>query len=145
VTDHSKLSPGFSAPEAKILVVDDLPTDIKITTEMIHPCGATVYVSLSGAQAVEMVQNERYDLVFMDQIMPEMDGIETVSRIRSLADDDGYFHNLPIVVLTASTLDGLKESFSSQGIDGFITKPVNQEKLFEIIKKLLPADKIIRP
>ena len=145
MTDHSKLSPGFSAPEAKILIVDDLPTDVKIATEMIHPCGAQIYAALSGAQAFEMVQNERYDLVFMDQIMPEMDGIETVSRIRSLADDDGYFHNLRIVVITASTLDGLEESFSSQGIDGFITKPVNQEKLFEIIKKLLPADKIIFP
>ena len=137
--------PCFSAPEARILIVDDTPTEIRTTAEMINPCGAKVFISLGGAQAIEMVQNERYDLVFMDQVMPEVDGMETVSRIRALKDDDGYFQNLPIVVLTASTLDGLEEYFAGQGIDGFITKPIMQEKILGVIEKLLPAEKVIRP
>ena len=135
----------FSAPEAKILIVDDIPTNIRTTKEILRPCGAKVYISLSGAKAIEMLQHERYDLVFMDQMMPEMNGMEAISRIRDLPSDDGYFRKLPIVVLTANSLDGLEEVLvGTIGASGFLTKPIDQEKIFDIIEKMLPAEKVIR-
>ena len=143
-TQHTNLLPQFTAPEAKVLIVDDTPTDIRIARELLIPCGVKVYISRSGTEAIEMVQKERYDLVFMDQMMPGMGGMEVISRIRDLSADDGYFRNLPIVALTASTLDGLEEIFAEMGANGFITKPIDQAKLFDIIEKLLPAEKVIR-
>ena len=139
----------FTAPEAKVLVVDDVPANIRATKEMMDPCGVKVYVSLSGAKAVEMVQKEHYDLVFMDQIMPEMDGIETIAKIRTLnhtpsdTRNDDYFQKLPIVLLTANATEESEEALALKGINGWITKPVDQVLLFDTIQKLLPAEKII--
>ena len=142
---NSNGSPRFTAPEAKVLIVDDVPTNVRVVKEVMSPCGVKVYVSLSGAKAVEMVQKGRYDLVFMDQMMPEMDGMEAVRRIRALGGGDDYFSKLPIVLLTANEATETEETLDRQGINGWITKPVNPVEIFGLLEKLLPAEKIIRP
>ena len=142
----------FTAPEAKVLIVDDIPANIRATKELIDPCAVKVYISLNGAKAVEMVQKEHYDLVFMDQIMPEMDGIETIAKIRALKHIPGdasggtqgdYFQKLPIVLLTANATEESEEALAQKGINGWLTKPVDPAALFDTIEKLLPAEKII--
>jgi CheY-like chemotaxis protein len=136
--------PHFTAPTAKVLVVDDLPTNIRLVKELLNLCGIKTYVSLSGAKAIEMIQKERYDLVFMDQEMPEMDGIKTIAAIRDMNGNDNYFCDLPIVMLTANETLETDEELAQKGINGYLTKPLDTEKLFSTLEKLLPADKVIR-
>jgi CheY-like chemotaxis protein len=138
---------------AKILVVDDIPTNIRAVKEILGHFDAKVYISTSGAKAIEMIQKEHYDLVFMDQMMPDMDGMETIARIRALGSGDsglaggpsgGYFRELPIVMLTANTAMETDEALVQKGINGYLTKPVNTEQLSAALKKWLPAG-IIEP
>ena len=134
--------PRFTAPDAKSLVVDDFSINIRLIKELVGPYGIKTYASLSGARAVEMVQRERYDLVFMDVMMPEMDGLETVSRIRALGDGDAaeYFRRLPIVLLSANKVEG---PLAELGVSGFMVKPIVVAGLFDILEKLLPSEKIL--
>ena len=143
---ENNMKARFTAPEAKVLVVDDLPANIRIVKELMSPCGVKTFVSLSGEKAIELIQKDTFDLVFMDQMMPEMDGMETISRIRALAenggDKSGYYRTLPIVLLTANAVTETKEELDRLGINGYITKPINPARLFDTIEKLLPPEKI---
>ena len=136
----------FFAPDAKILVVDDLPANIRIVKELMSPCGVKTYASLSGEKAIELIQKDTFDLVFMDQMMPEMDGMETIARIRALAenggDKSGYYRTLPIVLFTANAVKETQEELGRMGINGCITKPIDPARLLGIIEKLLPPEKI---
>ena len=137
----------FTAAETKILVVDDLPANIRIVKELMSPYGIKTYASLSGEKAIELIQKDFFDLVFMDQIMPEMDGMETTARIRALAENggskSGYYRTLPIVLLTANAVSETEEELGRLGINGCILKPIDPERLFDIIAKLIPPEKII--
>ena len=142
--DRQTTSHRFSAPDAKILVVDDLAVNIRFIKELLSPCGIKTYACLSGARAVEMVQRERYDLVLMDMMMPEMDGLETVSRIRALGsggEADEYFRRLPIVLLSANEIEGHDETLARLGINECMLKPINVAKLFTVLEKLLLGDR----
>jgi len=142
-------SPRFTAQNVKVLVVDDLAINIRFIKELMNPCGIKTYACLSGARAVEMVQRERYDLVFMDMMMPEMDGLETVSRIRALGAGDRqdgdaeYFRQLPIVLFSANEITGQDETLARLGISDCMEKPVAVAKLFDILERLLPPEKIL--
>ena len=138
---NTRLTARFTAPEAKILIVDDLPTNIRIIQKLLGLCEVKVYISLSGANAIEMVRKESYDLILMDQMMPEMDGMETITAIRAL--EGSHFQKLPIVLITANTITDTDETLLQQGINGYIAKPVSAVKLFAILEKLLPPEKII--
>jgi len=142
------VSPRFTAPSAKILAVDDLAANIRFLKELMSPCLVKTYASLSGARAIEMIQKERYDLVFMDILMPEIDGLETISRIRSLGagrtDDEGaYFQRLPIVLLSANEIDERDEALARIGVSDCMVKPIVVAKLFDILERLLPAEKVV--
>jgi CheY-like chemotaxis protein len=89
-----------------------------------------------------MVQNKRYDIVFMDHMMPEMDGIETTRNIRALEGD--YYRNLPIIALTANAIIGIKEMFLSNGFNDYISKPIEILKLNDTLAAWIPAEKQIQ-
>ena len=139
--------PRYRAPEAKVLVIDDMPTNIRLIKELLAPCEVKLYIALSGAKAIAMVEKEYYDLIFMDHMMPEMDGLETSSRIRALKSENSdlsrYYRTVPIILLTANLEPGTDESLSQYGINGCITKPIDLEKLYGTIERMLPPDKII--
>ncbi|MCL2192177.1 MAG: response regulator [Treponema sp.] len=135
--------PKFTAPGAKILVVDDLAINIRFIKELMNPYGIKTYACLNGARAVEMVQKERYDLIFMDMMMPEMDGLETISHIRELGAGDEYFRQLPIVLLSASEVEGQGKTLAQLGINYRMVKPIAAAKLFEVLERLLPSEKIL--
>ena len=105
------------------------------------PYKMLVDVSVSGADAIRAVKAARYDLVFMDHMMPEMDGIETVARIRKLAKTDPYFETLPIIALTANAVAGSKKMFKQNGFNDFLSKPIDVFKLNSMLEKWLPKDK----
>jgi len=134
----------FSAPKAKILIVDDIKTNLVVSEGLLQPYEMQIDLCKSGREAIEAVKSNRYDLVLMDHMMPTMNGIEATKRIRSLS-DDAYYQNLPIVALTANAISGVKKIFLDSGFNDFISKPIDIVKLNSIIEKWIPEEKHERP
>jgi signal transduction histidine kinase/CheY-like chemotaxis protein len=132
--------PDFSAPTATVLVVDDVPTNLRVAKEFLDFYGIAAETCAGGAEAPAMVAGKRYDLIFMDHMMPEVDGLEAVRRIRRTGGDD-YFRTVPIVALTANAVVGRKEMFLENGFNDFLSKPVEAQALDAILKKWLPPEK----
>jgi len=131
----------FAAPDARILIVDDISTNLRVAKELMAPYNMIIHTCLSGSEALNMVKNNHYDMVFMDHMMPGMDGIEATNFIRNLETGDGYYKNLPIIALTANAVSGQREMFLENDINDFLAKPIDIQKLNEILEAWLPAEK----
>lgn len=125
------------APDAKILIVDDNKVNLRVTAQLLSQYGIKCSTADSGKKAIEMVKSSYYDLVFMDHMMPELDGVDTTKIIRSQG--DAYSKGLPIVALTANAVSGAKEMFLESGLNDFISKPIQLPQLEKILAKWLPA------
>jgi signal transduction histidine kinase/CheY-like chemotaxis protein/HPt (histidine-containing phosphotransfer) domain-containing protein len=134
----------LTAPAARVLVVDDIATNLRVAAELMAPYKMTIDTCLSGIEAIELVREYRYDLVFMDHMMPQMDGIRATAIIREMGKQDPYYRNLPIVALTANALVGQREMFLQNGIDDFLAKPIEMSKLNAILEQWLPREKQIK-
>ena len=134
----SYASGSIFAPEAKVLVVDDNAVNLKVAAGLLNISKIKADTASNGMRAVEMVRDKDYDLVFMDHMMPDMDGVDTTIAIRSLG---GKYTQLPIVALTANAVGGVREMFKAEGLDDFLAKPIEISKLNAILKKWLPEDK----
>jgi signal transduction histidine kinase/CheY-like chemotaxis protein len=141
-TSHKQKGEQFIAPGARMLVVDDINTNLVVTAGLLALYRSQVDTCTSGAEAIVMVQRERYDVIFMDHMMPEMDGIEAVRIIRALEGE--YYRQVPIIALTANALIGMKEMFLSNGFNDYLSKPIVISKLDDILAVWIPADKQIR-
>jgi len=133
------------APTSQILLVDDIQTNLTVGAGLLRLCGIMSDVAISGAEAIELVKAKDYDIVFMDHMMPEMDGIETMQKIRELGEK---YRKLPIVALTANALNESKDMLLESGMDDFLSKPIDKAALMTILKKWLPAGRIetdVRP
>ena len=132
-------SPGPAAQytNTRVLVVDDVDINLEVAKGLMEPYGLTVDCVLSGKEAVAKIREERprYDLVLMDHMMPEIDGIEAVRIIRNEIGSE-YARTIPIVALTANAIAGNEEMFLSHGFNGFISKPIDINRLDEMLKKL---------
>ncbi len=91
--------------------------------------------------ALNAIKNNRFDVVFMDHRMPDMDGIETTQHIRAMGDEDPYYKNVPIIALTADAVSGIKEMFLENGLNDFISKPIDTIKLNSVLEKWIPREK----
>jgi signal transduction histidine kinase/CheY-like chemotaxis protein len=131
----------FIVPRARFLAVDDIATNLKIVEGLLSPYRATVDTCLSGSQAVELVKCNEYDLIFMDHMMPEMDGIETTAAIRAWEKALNLHKKVPIVALTANAVVGMREMFIENGFNDFLSKPIDVSKLDEILDRWIPKDK----
>jgi len=124
-------------PHARLLVVDDIATNLKVAEGLLSPYKAKVDTCLSGAEAIELVKQNKYDLIFMDHMMPEMDGIETTAAIRELekgSEESGKGgKQIPIIALTANAVVGMREMFLEKGFNDFLSKPIDVSKLDEIL------------
>lgn len=130
----------FIAPDAKILIVDDNAINITIAQGLMKPIRAKCIGAGSGKEAIEKIQKEDFDIILMDHMMPEMDGVETTKVIRSTihkADDT------PIIALTANAMEGVKEMFLSEGMNDFVAKPIEIRNLVSKLKQWLPKEKIL--
>ncbi|MBE5882366.1 MAG: response regulator [Lachnospiraceae bacterium] len=134
--DEQTESREFTAPNAKILVVDDSEINLKVATGLMKPLQMTVHTALSGQQALEMIRREVYDIIFMDHMMPGMDGIETTERIRAM--EDVYYREVPIIAFSANAMKEAEQSFYACGMDGFVSKPIEVDVLFRVMRKWLP-------
>jgi len=140
--DMSKeLTVRFTAPDARVLVVDDIKTNLKVAEGLLSPYKMSVDLCNSGEEAIEAVKTKRYDVVFMDHRMPGMDGVEAVEHIKELEGEDGYYEKLPIVALTANAISGMDEFFLQRGFCDYLTKPIDTVLLNMILEKWIPREK----
>ena len=130
---------SFCAPQARVLIVDDIDLNLEIAEGLLAPYNMQIDLCRSGAEAISAVKANRYDLVLMDHMMPEMDGIDATRRIRGL--DGDYYKNLPIAAFTANAISGMKEMYLGNGFNDFISKPVDVVKLDEILGRWIPEGK----
>ena len=131
----------FIAPSAKILIVDDINTNLKVAEGLMLPYKMKIDLCKSGKEAIEAVSSKEYDIIFMDHKMPEMDGIETTMHIRGMTGNDLYYKNIPIIALTANAISEVKEDFLKKGFTDFLAKPIDMLKLNVILEKWLPKNK----
>ncbi|MDR2717486.1 MAG: response regulator [Treponema sp.] len=135
----------FTVPRARILVVDDIATNLKIVEGLLAPYRAAVDTCFNGLQAVEMVKRHEYDIVFMDHMMPEMDGIEATSVIRELEMKNEELgksgKQIPIIALTANAVVGMREMFMENGFNDFLSKPIDVSKLDEMLDRWIEKEK----
>ena len=125
---------------AKVLVVDDNQINLKVTAGLLRKYDIVADVADSGYTAIECIKEKDYDLIFMDHMMPGMDGVETMLRVREM--DKGTHGTLPIIALTTNALVGVKEDMLMLGFDGYLSKPVDIRKMERILLDFIPKNKI---
>lgn len=131
----------FTAPEAQILVVDDNAINLKVFISLLKNTKVNVDIANGGRACLDMVSRKHYDLIFLDHMMPDLDGIETLHEMKKMADNQ--CKDAPVVALTANVISGAKEMYLAEGFDAFLSKPVNPEKLEQMILRLLPRELLV--
>ncbi len=135
-----KATARFIAPEASVLIVDDNVTNLKVAEGLMRPYKMKISTAISGREALDMLRRRKFDMVFMDHMMPELDGVETTELIRDMEGD--YYKKLPVVALTANAVNGAREMFLSSGFNDFIAKPIELSFLDRVLRSWLPDEKI---
>ena len=137
--EQSKYIFDFEAPKAEILIVDDNPVNLTVAVGLLEPLKMKIETATSGKEAIEKISNKVYDIVFMDHMMPEIDGVETTHIIREFHSE---YAGVPIVALTANAVDGTMEMFLKEGMNDFVAKPIELRILVSKVKRWLPTEKI---
>ena len=141
LNDNNKAGNRFIAPKARVLIVDDNEINREVAAGLMRPYGMQIVTVDSGPSAIKALKNKDFHLVFMDHMMPEMDGVEVTRIIRSMPDI--YYKKLPIVALTANAISGVKEMFINAGFSDFMAKPIELNVLDRMLKSWLP-DKLLQ-
>lgn len=128
----------FTAPEAKLLVVDDNEMNLKVAKGLLEPFQMQIDTAQNGKEAFQMVQEKKYDIVFMDHMMPVMDGIEATRAIRELPDE--AYQKLPIIALSANATAEAREMFLRETMNDFVAKPIKLKEITRCILKWLPEE-----
>ncbi len=130
----------FTAPEADILVVDDIKMNLMVVKKLLRETKVRIDTASSGHEALDMTLNKRYDVILMDHLMPEMDGIECLECIRNQS--GGMCTDVPVIVLTANVGGENNELYKEAGFDEILAKPVSGNSLEETLLRFIPRDKI---
>ena len=132
---------SFTAPDAHILMVDDDELNRKIFTRLLGKTQIDITQAESGPRAIELAAGTGYDIIFMDLMMPVMDGATAMKSIKEKK--DGPNADTPVIALTANVVEGSKEQYREEGFDGFIAKPIELEELEGVLQDFLPEGYII--
>ena len=158
---------SIKVSEARVLVVDDNDFNLRVAVGILGLFGIDAETALSGREAIEKIRNNEYDIVFMDHMMPEMDGVETTAKIRALEKKQSKkgvefpqtiiegdsrtpkllserSKSVPIIALTANAVQGTKEMFLASGFNGFLSKPIEISDLVKLLIEWLPPEKIMQ-
>ena len=130
----------FIAPEAHILIVDDNSVNLTVAKGLLEPLNMNIDTAASAAEAIEKIHYIKYDLIFMDHMMPEVDGVEATHIIRRLVPS---YNDVPIIALTANAIGGAREMFIREGMNDFIAKPIDVKDTVSKFRKWLPKEKIL--
>ncbi len=131
----------FKASDASVLIVDDNEMNLEVESKLLEGTGLMVELAKSGSEALEMSLKKHYDIIFMDHLMPEMDGIECFGKMRK--QEGGLNRGVPVIVLTANAGSENMELYNNAGFDGYLVKPVSGKQLEEMIITHLPENKIV--
>lgn len=126
----------FKATKAKVMVVDDYKMNLKVFRSLVKDTGIQVSEAESGAACIQLLKEQKFDLIFLDHMMPEMDGIETLHAIR----EQKLCENVPVIMLTANAIIGDREKFLAEGFDDFLTKPIMPDLLDKMLLDYLPSE-----
>lgn len=129
---------GFSAPDARLLAVDDNVINLELVRRSLKDTKIMIDTAANGAEALELIEKSRYDIIFLDHMMPVMDGMETLKIIKSKKLCPG----IPIIVVTANAVSGEREAYLKAGFDDYVSKPFTSRILCEMLHKHLPKELI---
>ncbi len=138
-SDIESFRSGYTAPNAKVLVVDDNKMNRAVFKGLLIQTQMQIYEAESGKECLDKMKEQSFDLIFLDHMMPDMDGIKTLHEIKRQKLCEG----VPVIILTANIIAEDKEKYLSEGFDDFLTKPVIPDKLDKMILKYLPESLII--
>jgi CheY-like chemotaxis protein len=129
---------NFRAPEAKVLVVDDNNMNLRVADLLLQKTCVQIKLCTGGKEAVELLRENKYDLVLLDHMMPEMDGVEALRVMK----DENLVDGVPVIALTANAIEGARQMYLNYGFDDYLAKPIVGKALEECLQKWLPKDKI---
>ena len=132
---------SFVAPEAKILVVDDNQVNRKVFLNLLKELQMEIHEAAGGLACLEMVTKQPYDVIFLDHMMPDLDGVETLKQMRVL--ENNLCKETPVIALTANALSGAREMYLDIGFSDYLSKPFQPEKLEEMLLQYLPKEKVV--
>jgi CheY-like chemotaxis protein len=135
---HGEIS--IYAPEAKILVVDDVPMNLKVMRGLLKETKIHIDTAISGKECLQLIRRKSYDIIFMDHMMPGLGGIEMIQLMKQI----GYHpnQNVPIIMLTENELTEMKEAYLKAGFTDYLSKPIKKKKLIKLLTKYLPKERI---
>ncbi|MBP1548582.1 MAG: response regulator, partial [Oscillospiraceae bacterium] len=136
----AKYKAAFTAPEAEILAVDDNEMNLIVVRSLLKKTEIRVTACKSGKDALKAMQRKHFDVILLDHMMPEMDGIETLERSRTL--EDNKCEGVPVIALTANVVSGVREMYLKAGFTDYIGKPIDGELFEEMLAKYIPQEKI---
>ncbi|MCR5322451.1 MAG: response regulator [Lachnospiraceae bacterium] len=130
----------FIAPGAKVLIIDDNAVNLVVFTSLLKQTRVNVDTAESGEKGIELSAKTKYDIIFLDHMMPGMDGIDTLEAMKKSDEDKN--HDTPVICLTANAISGAKEKYLEAGFDDYLTKPIDPDRLEEMMMQYLPSEKV---
>lgn len=141
--ENERYRESFQAPDALILVVDDTRMNLEVCKGLLKKTKVQIDVAESGAECLQMCEQKEYHLILLDHKMPHMDGVECLKRIRQ--QEEGLNTNTTVIALTANAITGAKEYYLKNGFDDYLSKPVQGEKLEQLLCQYLPSELLLSP
>ena len=142
LNQHKEYHELFTAPDAKILVVDDTVMNLTVIKGLLKQTKIKIDTALNGADCLTLVHKNKYDIIFLDHRMPGMDGIETLKLMQKMKDNPNA--GTPVISLTANAISGAREQYMAVGFKDYLTKPINSDKLEALLINYLPENKVLR-
>ena len=143
VAGRKKYKEKFTAPDAAVLVVDDTAMNLTVFKSLLKRTGVQIDTAASGDDGLALARGKKYDIIFLDHMMPEKDGVETLQELRAEADNPNL--QTPTICLTANAISGAREQYLAAGFDDYRTKPIDSGKLEEMLVRYLPEEKLKAP
>ena len=143
LSGHKKYREKFTAPDAVVLVVDDMPMNLAVFKSLLKRTGVQIDTAASGDEGLALARDRKYDIIFLDHMMPHKDGIETLRELRAQTDNPNL--QTPTVCLTANAISGAREQYLAAGFDDYLTKPIDADRLEEMLMQYLPKEKLRKP
>lgn len=140
---HEEYKPAFIAPDAKILVVDDNEMNLLVATSLLKGTQVKTDTAISGMECLRKIAETQYDLILLDQMMPSLDGIQTMKIARGM--EENLSKDAPIIALTANAISGAREMLIGEGFDDYLSKPIDVHAMEEMLMNYLPIEKLHAP
>lgn len=140
ISEHGKYKERFIAPEARVLAVDDTEINIQVFQNLLKKTKIQIDTATSGDAGIALAMEKKYDIIFLDHMMPKKNGVETLKELKALEGHPNV--DTPVVCLTANAISGMREKYLSLGFDDYLTKPIHSMRLEEMLIAYLPEEKV---